>query len=86
MALQAKVKFLDASEEPWYCNEHIDLYDVFEPNYLCASLTNKPLNLGSLIFGQHKWEHLLQSPQSTVQRDDPLTEMFRESGKSINNQ
>jgi hypothetical protein len=86
MALQAKVKFLDASEEPWYRNEHIDLYDVFEPNYLRASLTHKPLNLGSLIFGQHKWKHLLQSPQSTVQRDDPLTEMFRESGKSINSQ
>jgi len=51
-----KVKFLDASEDLWYREQTPDLHDVFEPNYLCDALTQKQLVLGSLIFGDEKWQ------------------------------
>lgn len=56
-----------------YFRSDIELADVFEPNQIQAAFTEKPLNLGSLIFGERKAGEL-GVPQSSVA--DPLTAMF----------
>jgi hypothetical protein len=55
------------------------IYDVFEPGLIqdAFNQSNKPTNLGSLIFGKDHWRKL---GGEVPQHDDPLTQMFRERG------
>jgi len=55
------------------------LYDTFEPNYIRAALTEKPLNLGTLIFGAEAWAAFHKVLGSTTVTN-PLEEMFRKRG------
>jgi len=73
------MNFLDSIEEPWYRSE-VELYDVFEPNYIRDSLTEKPLNLGDLIFGIEKWATLsnVSGPGTVI--TNPLAAMFHRRG------
>ncbi|KAE9403479.1 hypothetical protein BT96DRAFT_936331 [Gymnopus androsaceus JB14] len=54
------------------------LYDVFEPNCICAALERMEVNLGHLIFMQPEWESL-SGMKTLLSLDDPLTAMFRTS-------
>jgi hypothetical protein len=66
-----KTEFRDKLTQP--------IYDVFEPGFIQDALneSNKPTNLGPLIFGEEHWRNLgREVPQS----DDPLTQIFRQRG------
>jgi hypothetical protein len=78
------MNFLDSTEEPWYRCE-VDLYDVFEPNYIREALTEKPLNLGDLIFGTETWAAFPKVTVSDTSNTNPLVVMFRNRGKFILN-
>jgi hypothetical protein len=81
---QSKLVDLESLEADWYRDTSL-LVDVFEPSYIRAALTEKPLVLGSLIFGQDNWFKLKDSISTSSSAitdisEDPLTSMFRRRG------
>lgn len=70
---------LKSQPDLWY-RDAVDLYDVFEPNYIADAFTTKTINLGHLIFGAEVWKSL-NGPTSSA--SDPLTDMYARKGMCI---
>lgn len=60
------------------------MYDVFEPSYIREALTEKPLNLGDLIFGAETWAAFSEVSDG-IRNTNPLVAMFHKRGKFILN-
>jgi hypothetical protein len=58
------------------------MFDVFEPGFIQAALdhSNKPTNLGPLIFGKDHWRGL---GREVSEIEDPLTKMFCKRGDDL---
>ena len=73
--LQAKIQSLRKEHRRgvWSRSELTDLYDVFEPTYLKASLEKFPY-LGHLVFGKSEW---LAMDGELGDGTDPLSAYFK---------
>ncbi|KAG6835488.1 hypothetical protein H0H93_000898 [Arthromyces matolae] len=71
---------LEAGGMEWSRDE-VDLFDVFEPEYIQAAFQEKKTHLGALIFGKEEWAYLKGDiPDNAV--IDPLSSYFSGPGFS----
>lgn len=59
----------------------MDLFDIFEPNYLEPAFTKKDIVLAHLIFGVNQAQKFGFTLSGL--ENDPLTEMFKARGNII---